>query len=177
MIIETIKGDMVDLFSRGKKIAHGCNCFHAMASGVAGDLAKAFPGIREVDDRTEFGDESKCGNFTVYRDHSTEGVCYNLYTQFNPGRDGSYGKIATAFENLNKMSKEFPSSFETGLYIPKIGAGIAGLEWHRVKAIIDAVTPNLPIILVEWKKPDSTKVNNTSPRKPFLGLDVMLLSE
>ena len=75
------------------------------------------------------------------------------------------------------MAKTFPTTFESGLYIPRIGAGIAGLEWSRVKVIIDAVTPNLPIILVDWKKPDPLNATVIAPRKPFLGLDVLLSEE
>lgn len=174
MIIETIEGNLVDIFASGKIVAHGCNCYHEMASGVAGELASRFPGIREVDGNTNYGDISKSGLYTRYKDPENGGVCYNLYTQFHPGRDGSYGKIATAFENLNTLSKQFPSIFESGLYIPRIGAGIAGLEWSRVKAVINAVTPNVPIILVDFKpQKNDGLAGPKSPRKPFMGIDVL----
>lgn len=42
MIVKYIKGDIVALFTEGKNIAHGCNCFHTMKAGVAGQLTKAF---------------------------------------------------------------------------------------------------------------------------------------
>lgn len=40
MIVNYIKGDIVALFLEGNIIAHGCNCFHTMGSGVAGQLAR-----------------------------------------------------------------------------------------------------------------------------------------
>ena len=172
MIIDKIKGDLVQLFAEGKIIAHGCNCFHAMASGVAGQLAEAYPIISEVDNCTNYGDVNKLGKFSIAL-NKEKGGCINLYTQYNPGRDGSYGAIATAFESLDKTAQKNPNIFKNGLYIPKIGCGIAGLEWTRVSNIINAVTPHIPIILVEWDNGVNPKVN--VPKPPFIGLDVLLM--
>ena len=52
MIVKYIKGDIVALFLQGNIIAHGCNCFHTMGSGVAGQLARAYPKILEIDKKT-----------------------------------------------------------------------------------------------------------------------------
>lgn len=145
MIIETIEGDIVELLKRGYLVAHGCNCFHAMNGGIAYSLSKEFSGIPLADKLYSMkGDKSKLGDFTTYFDDGG-GICFNLYTQFFPGKDASYKYIEKAFKNLNDR---LGSSY---VYIPKIGAGIGGLEWEKVKEVIDKVTPRLSIVVVEYK--------------------------
>lgn len=64
MIVKYIKGDIVALFLQGNIIAHGCNCFHTMGSGVAGQLARAYPKILEIDKTTtEYGSRDKLGRY------------------------------------------------------------------------------------------------------------------
>ena len=89
MIVKYIKGDIVALFTEGKNIAHGCNCFHTMKAGVAGQLTKAFPKILEADKlQTEWGDVTKLGSYSVYEKYfrTHKAYCFNLYTQFQPGQ-------------------------------------------------------------------------------------------
>ena len=45
-------------------IAHGCNCFCTMGSGIAPQIAKAFPEAYDVDQKTVKGDKKKLGVFT-----------------------------------------------------------------------------------------------------------------
>ncbi|AUE22994.1 phosphatase [Citrobacter phage CF1 ERZ-2017] len=65
MIKQYIDGDIVKIFLEGHNIAHGCNCFHTMGAGVAGQLAKAYPPILAIDKSETFlGDTEKLGTFT-----------------------------------------------------------------------------------------------------------------
>ena len=88
MITKTIKGNLLDAFDRGDVdvIAHQCNCFCNMGSGIAPQIAKRYPAARAADNTTIKGDSDKMGTFTraiISRDVDGEiiddGIVYNLY--------------------------------------------------------------------------------------------------
>lgn len=144
-----IKGDLLELAASGTAgiIVHGCNCFHAMGSGIAGVLAYRFPEVPyEDEESTERGDPSKLGTWTEalvtwQRLKGTDGVwtkhklpkhftCLNLYTQFTPGPDFIESVFVHALKQLNK---EFKGKH---LWFPKIGCGIGGGDWESVEALM-----------------------------------------
>ncbi len=68
--MEIIKGNLITLALEGKAkiIVHGCNCFHAMGSGIAGSLAKKFPEIPAADKGyAELGDPSILATYSKAR--------------------------------------------------------------------------------------------------------------
>lgn len=149
MIIDTVKGDILTLFKQGKgHIIHGCNCFHTMGAGVAGQLAKEFPGILTVDKSTGYGDMDKLGKFSVWinRIGMNYMMVLNLYTQYKPGPNASYDAIEEGFKRIND---NFPN-MQLPFMIPMIGCGIGGLTWGNVSEIINRVTPDLDLIYVEY---------------------------
>lgn len=148
MIVKYIDGNIVKLFLEGNHVAHGCNCFHLMGAGVAGQLAKAYPPILEVDKSDTFlGDTEKLGYFTKATGKKGQ-FCFNLYTQFDPGRNLDYGALANSMINLNKWAENL--LVPPTVYMPRIGCGIAGGDWEKVKTIIDLFTDNVRIIIVDW---------------------------
>ena len=148
MIVKYIDGNIVKLFLEGNHVAHGCNCFHLMGAGVAGQLAKAYPPILEVDKSDTFlGDTEKLGNYTKAVGKKGQ-FCFNLYTQFDPGRNLDYGALANSMINLNKWAENL--LVPPTVYMPRIGCGIAGGDWEKVKTIIDLFTDNVRIIIVDW---------------------------
>lgn len=59
MIIHSLKDDLI-LIAKERRyaidaIAHGCNCFCKMGSGIARQIAKAFPVAAKVDRQTKPG--------------------------------------------------------------------------------------------------------------------------
>ena len=66
MITKTIKGNLLDAFDRGDVdvIAHQCNCFCIMGSGIAPQIAKRYPAAYAADKATVKGDANKLGDFT-----------------------------------------------------------------------------------------------------------------
>lgn len=151
MSFEIIKGDLIELAVSGKAkiIVHGCNCFHAMGSGIAGALAARFPEIPEVDRRTPRGDTMKLAQYTLasvtYEEHkipynkqksadSTHErielknpfTCINLYTQYQPGPDFIPSIFPEALKLLNEVFKG------KTLWFPMIGCGIGGGDWGDV---------------------------------------------
>ncbi len=81
-----IQGDLVQLASDGHfdVILHGCNCQHAMGSGVAKALATRFPDILAADRQTRKDDPSKLGTYSHAVVRLASGaplVILNGYTQ------------------------------------------------------------------------------------------------
>lgn len=152
MINQYIKGDIVKLFMKhGADIAHGCNCFTTMGAGVAGQLAKAYPPILEVDEKEDYSYSNtyeKLGNYSKAINKNNSAICYNLYTQYAPGPFVDYGAIFNAFSNLNAERLDSNKI----LYIPKIGAGIASGDWELIEKLINLATPDIDITVVEWSE-------------------------
>lgn len=152
MIVKYIKGDIVALFAEGKNIAHGCNCFHTMGAGVAGQLAKAYPKILEADKlQTEFGDESKLGSYSVYEKYfrTHKAYCFNLYTQFQPGPNFEYSALMNCMLKLNEFGEN--KLIKPTIYMPRIGAGIGKGNWDIIEGILDTYSSKLEIVIVDWE--------------------------
>jgi O-acetyl-ADP-ribose deacetylase (regulator of RNase III) len=163
--MEIIKGDLIELAVSGKAgiIVHGCNCFHAMGSGIAGALAARFPEIPRIDRQTTAkGDPSKLGLYsevTVTNEFYDDGKrgagisvstrdlpnsfrCINLYTQFTPGPDFIESVFVYAIKKLNK---DFAGQT---LWFPKIGCGIGGGNWERVESLMLKHLPDVDVKVV-----------------------------
>lgn len=170
MAIKEITGNVIGLCETGEitGMAHGCNCLHAMGSGVAGQLARRYPAVPQVDrEKTIRGDATKLGTYT---DVCVESVVekdiyfnvFNLYTQFAPSYDGSdvfeYQHFADAIVQLrNELELDWRLEVSDDepykLGFPQIGAGLAGGDWPHIRELIIKVFETSTLIdvyLVEW---------------------------
>ena len=111
MITKTIKGNLLDAFDRGDVdvIAHQCNCFCNMGSGIAPHIAKRYPPAHAADNATVKGDANKLGAFTraiiprtVYGYSINDGIVYNLYGQYGYGSNG----VNTKYERLKQAMQK-----------------------------------------------------------------------
>lgn len=147
-----IKGDLVKLFSMGTfdVIIHGCNCLNTMGAGIAKQIKERYPEAYQADLRTIKGDKTKLGTFTFagHLKESKNNFIINAYTQYDYRgyKPVDYRAIESVFIKLN----DWYVLKDKRIGIPKIGAGLAGGDWDVIKEIIDRVTPNLDITLVEW---------------------------
>lgn len=141
-LISAARGDEVNV------IGHGCNCFNTMKSGIAPQVAKAFPGAEDADKQTIRGDKAKLGGFTEYYDSTHHTMIFNLYSQFGFwGR--KEGKMDLNYEALRSSLHMMASCLrarerimdiprhEWKIGLPKIGAGLAGGDWGIIKGIIE----------------------------------------
>ncbi len=166
---QEINGDLITLAKEGvfDVIAHGCNCHSNMGAGIAPQMAKAFGCDRfsmelwgsDVNklgniDYQQFiltkltADDIKSGNF------KPELTVVNAYTQFNYGRNHSDGDAKPlSYEALTLCMKKMNTIF-AGKHIglPKIGAGLAGGDWERIKAIIQRELKDCIVTVVNYKK-------------------------
>lgn len=150
----TVDGDLIEFFKEGKfwGIAHGCNCFCTMGSGIAKQIRAEFPEAFQADQMTQEGDRSKLGSFTsVATDH---GILFNLYTQYTYWDESdmlSYPAVESCFSKVNEEAKlrGIPGTGQV-FGIPMIGAGLARGDWTKISEIIDRVTPDVDIVLVNF---------------------------
>lgn len=173
MIIET-KGDLIALCEAGRihGMVHGCNCMHAMGSGIAGQLARKYPEVPQADiDQTAFGDFTKIGTFTdalVCLDDEADNMfmVYNAYTQKTPSYNGedvfeyeAFPRVLQAIrsdieQNINANMATPNPNWKFVLGFPQIGAGLAGGDWPRIRQmILDEFQdhPNIIAVLVEYQ--------------------------
>lgn len=133
-----ITGNLLDLAEAGEfdVIVQGCNCFCAMGSGIAGQIANRYPSAVEIDRTTHTGDYNKLGNFTsVIIDEKF--VLVNAYTQYDTNsRDNWKDRFEyAAFELiLKKISNRWPVA---SVGLPMIGMGLAGGNKERILSIIE----------------------------------------
>lgn len=147
-MITQIKGNIINEALSGNytHLAHGCNCFNRMQSGVAASISKTFPNAMLVDSKTNIGDISKLGNFTKV-EYPTITI-FNCYTQYRYGTDSrklDYEALYCCFEKLNNILTN-----EDKLLIPKIGCGLAGGNWEIVYNMIDILLKDKQVVYVEY---------------------------
>lgn len=139
-MIRVRRGNLLDAFDQSKfdAIVHGCNCFHAMGSGIAGQIAQRYPQAPEQDRRTTRGDAAKLSRYTVCK--LPQGRIVNLYTQYKPGADFLPSLFPAAIRKLN-----YDFGGQT-LGIPLIGCGIGGGDWEYVMNVLLQEGPD-----VDWE--------------------------
>jgi O-acetyl-ADP-ribose deacetylase (regulator of RNase III) len=79
-------------------------------------------------------------------------VVYNLATQPLPRPPASLDAIDTS---LRAALGDAHQRGLTRLGVPRIGAGLGGLPWSDVRAVLDAATVDSPVELVVVSLPDA----------------------
>lgn len=148
-----IEGDLLELFEKGELdvIAHGCNCRTLMGAGIALQIKKKYPAVFEADGRYALKDMDRLGNYSymyVRREEAGFGLIFNLYTQYNPGKNLDYAALKLALQKLGNIYKGSDSK----IGLPLIGCGIAGGNWETVQNMIKTLLADCNVIIVKYKK-------------------------
>jgi O-acetyl-ADP-ribose deacetylase (regulator of RNase III) len=152
MPVIEIQGDLLE--SDCNIIAHGCNCFNTMGSGIARAIRTKYPEAYKADCKTVKGDPTKLGKYTYTAVYYAEPLLpnklwfiLNLYTQYTFGTEVKqldYEALANCLEGLKTFCANYPTA-KIGL--PRIGCGLAGGDWLIVKAFIEATFPDKDIYI------------------------------
>lgn len=151
MTITHITGDLLE--SDERFIAHGCNCEGLFGAGFAKGVADKYPEVQDEYMAAVRKRQFVPGACQPVRTLLDNRWVINLGTQQAPGRDGNYWFVLLSFGNLVQYC------VRNAIYrvaIPRIGCGIAGLDWGAVEYVINGVlgqTPNAPEIVV-YTRPD-----------------------
>ena len=114
--------------------AHGCNCAGAMGRGIAVQFRDMFPEMYIRYKALCQSGEYRPGDVFDY-DYG-RGHIYNLGTQLTWRTRATTEYIR---ESLVRMCGLARTDGVTRIAMPAIGAGLGGLQWPDVKAVIDEV--------------------------------------
>jgi O-acetyl-ADP-ribose deacetylase (regulator of RNase III) len=166
---EEVDGDLIKLAKEGMfdVIAHGCNCHSTMGAGIAPQMAKAF-GCDRFGMELYGSDVNKLGNIDYQQfiltkltaddikngNFKPELTVVNAYTQFNYGRNHTDGDLRPlSYEALTLCMKKINVIFaKKHIGLPKIGAGLAGGDWDKIKSIIQKELVDCKVTVVNYKK-------------------------
>lgn len=131
----TLREEQGDLFECGlDAIAHGCNMRGVMGAGVAKEMRRRFPTMYK-----RYAVLCQSPGFHLgdcwfeYPEMLSDFVVFNLMTQDKPGADASLGAVRHAVWDMIQQAEVL--NIKT-IGIPRIGCGIGGLEWGRVREAI-----------------------------------------
>jgi len=165
-------GDLIKLAKEGKfdVIAHGCNCLSNMGAGIALQMKKVFgcdrfdleligPSIIKlgtIDYETFVLGKNAIWNLNDAdnKGNEPELIVVNAYTQYRYGRNHADGdKNPIDYEALTLCMRKMNNLFKgMKIGLPKIGAGLAGGDWNRIKGIIKRELKDCSVTVVNYKK-------------------------
>ena len=124
-----------------QNFAHGCNCAGAMGKGIAIQFKEKFPKMY-----LEYKRLCKEGLFSLgdlYTYNYENGTVFNLGTQTTWKTKADINAVESS---LVKMLSYAHQNNIFKIALPKIGAGLGGLNWNDVKFVIDKVAKDYPKI-------------------------------
>lgn len=135
----TIREENRDLFTvpQGYYLAHCITADFSLGAGIAKKINEVYNMREKLINSYDFSN-SQAGFTTdkyVGQVLTIDNV-YNLVLKKNPNKKAKYKKLRCVLENLKT---EMECNFITKLAIPKIGCGHEGLDWDRVREIIEEV--------------------------------------
>jgi O-acetyl-ADP-ribose deacetylase (regulator of RNase III) len=127
-------------------IAHGCNCAGAMGKGIAVQFRQRFPRMyaaykqRCAEGRFNLGDV-----FAWSEDGLT---IFNLGTQKTWRAKADLSAIETAVRSMVRLAEEAGIA---RIGLPRIGAGLGGLPWTDVRAVLTDIgnATNVELVVFE----------------------------
>ena len=141
-----VKGDLFE--TEGiRAYANGCNCAGAMDAGVAAQFKKRWPAMfdeyaaRCTDGRFHLGDVLVWseGDVTVY----------NLAIQEHWKAKARLPALKKALLRMVDLASK--AGVER-IGVPRIGSGLGGLDWPRVRSVLDEVGSTTTVTLVVFER-------------------------
>ena len=138
-----------DLFSTEgvRAYGHGCNCAGAMGAGVAIEFKRRYPRMFE-----EYAARCADGRFglgDVFMWTEGDETVFNLGTQEHWRKKAQLPALAQA---LRKMVELAANGAIDRVGLPRIGAGLGGLDWMRVKRVLEEVGKETKVTLVVFEQ-------------------------
>ena len=142
-----VEGSLLSIAAAGEAIGHGCNCEGVMG-GLAGHVERHWPALA-----ADYRAACDAGTFTLggvlpWLDERSGVWIYNLATQQHAGADARLDAIDSS---LRAAIEHARAHRVPTIYLPRIGAGIGGLDWSDVHATLDtiaAMTADVELVVV-----------------------------
>jgi len=119
--------------------AHGCNCAGAMGKGIAVEFKARYPQMYN-----EYKTLCSTGKFalgSVFEYYYGDGYVFNLGTQVSWTTRANLEAVEEAIEKMLSIASTLKVN---KIALPKIGAGLGGLDWNEVKIVIEKAAANYP---------------------------------
>lgn len=138
-----------DLFSSdAPALAHGVNTKGAMGAGVAKGFKERWPDMYE-----EYRVQCKDGTLQPggLMGWIPEGgpTIYNVASQDFPG---PHAKMEWLSAGIYNALRDADSRGYDRIAVPRIGAGIGGLDWHQVEAFLRGLAKESPVDIEIWSQ-------------------------
>lgn len=143
-----------DLFTSSKvAIGHGVNCEGKMGSGIAVDFKRRFPLNYDAYRSVCLQNKLKPGMVFPFRENGH--LILNIASQQKTGNDAKLDWLAIA---LWKVLGYCEDRKMDGLALPRIGAGIGGLDyWTEVDPLLHEIFDDSPLELELWTRADQVE--------------------
>lgn len=146
MSIKFVTGDLFN--TPGLKcICHGCNCAGAMGAGIAVQFRNQFPKMYN-----KYKVKCKTGQFNlgdVFMWSEDDWVVFNLGTQKTWGMKAELKAIESSVNTMVQLAAGLKID---NIGIPKIGAGLCGLEWQPIKDVLNKIGACTDIELIVFEE-------------------------
>jgi O-acetyl-ADP-ribose deacetylase (regulator of RNase III)/uncharacterized protein YwgA len=142
-MIQYITGNILD--SNAKALVNTVNTMGVMGKGIALQFKKAYPNNYKAYEKASKSEEVKVGKMFVTLDSNIttgERIIINFPTKTNWRKPSEYKYIEDGLDNLVEVinDKQIKS-----IAIPPLGAGNGGLNWEKVKKLIEQKLGHLNI--------------------------------
>lgn len=147
MPIKFLRGDL--LSANSDLIVHGVNCKGAFGSGIAGQIRKQFPSAYD-DYIYKYKSEGwELGEIQFSRTNMAKPrFIVNCATQINYGNDGRQYADYNAIKDCLTAVVRFAARENYSIAMPKIGAGLGGLDWQNVFTLVSKISLSYPDVNV-----------------------------
>jgi O-acetyl-ADP-ribose deacetylase (regulator of RNase III) len=125
-----LKGDLFH-YEGLHALAHGCNCAGAMGKGIAVEFRSRFPAMYAAYKKRCAEGQFGLGDVFVWAEAET--TIFNLGTQKTWKTKAELHAIEQATNEMARLA-EVAGIKRVGL--PRIGAGLGGLPWEAVRAVL-----------------------------------------
>jgi O-acetyl-ADP-ribose deacetylase (regulator of RNase III) len=141
-----VKGDL--FVHKGlDALAHGCNCAGAMGKGIAVQFRDRFPKMYDA-----YKKRCADGRFTpgdVFAWPEDGITVFNLGTQKTWRTKADLSAIETAVRSMVRLAEQ---SRIARVGLPRIGAGLGGLAWPAVRALLSEIGNDTNVELVVFEE-------------------------
>ena len=128
-------------------IAHGVNCQGVMGAGVAKAIRDKWPIVYERYKGLPTG-AGMLGSAHMVNIVDSTLYVFNCYTQVFYGKNGRFANADAIRKSLDEVFG-WASAYFLTIYLPKIGAGLGGLDWKtEVEPIIKELETKYPTVNV-----------------------------
>jgi len=128
-------------------IGHGCNCAGAMGKGIAVEFKKRWPAMYRAYKQRCTDGTFGLGDVFFWEDGDAR--VFNLGTQKTWRSGAVMSAIETAVERMLEIAEDHGLQ---RIGIPRIGAGLGGLSWTRVREAIETKANASAVELVVFER-------------------------